>query len=247
VLSGILNGVNPGVWNPSGDPALPAAYGIDDAAAGRAAAKVELQRRFGLAEEPAAPLFATVTRLTPQKGTDLLLAALPGLVALSAQFALLGSGDAGLEQGFAAAAALQPGQLGAVIGYDEGLSRLIFAGADAVVVPSRFEPCGLTQLYALRYGAVPVVRRTGGLADTVVDATAATLADGSATGFAFDDETAPALLAAMERAIARYRDPAGWRRIVRRGMTRDFSWGAAARQYLALYRELIRDPRLIKP
>jgi starch synthase len=242
VLSGILNGVDPGVWNPSGDPALPAVYGVDDAAVGRAAAKAMLQRRFGLAGDAAAPLFATVTRLTPQKGMDLVVAALPGLVALGAQFALLGSGDAGLEQGFATAAALQPGQLGAVIGYDEGLSRLIFAGADAVVVPSRFEPCGLTQLYALRYGAVPVVRRTGGLADTVVDATPDTLADGSATGFAFDDETAPALLSAMERAVTLYRDPPGWRRVVRRGMTRDFSWGTAARRYLALYRELVPTP-----
>ena len=185
------------------------------------------------------PLFGAVTRLTPQKGLDLLLAALPGLLALGGRLVLLGSGDAALEAGFRAAARTYPGKIGVEIGYDEALSHLIIGGSDSILVPSRFEPCGLTQLYALRYGSPPVVRRTGGLADTVVDATEATLADGTATGFVFDDETPEALLAAARRAVVLYGDRAAWRRLMRRGMTRDFSWTASARQYQALYRELV--------
>ena len=130
------------------------------------------------------------------------------------------------------------GRVGVALGYDEALSHLILAGSDTVVMPSRFEPCGLTQLYALRYGALPLVRRTGGLADTVVDANAATLAAGSATGFAFDAETPEGLLGAVQRASALYRDPASWRRMIRQAMTRDFSWSAAAREYVALYQGL---------
>ena len=126
-----------------------------------------------------------------------------------------------------------------MFGYDEDLSHLIMAGSDSVVVPSRFEPCGLTQLYALRYGAVPLVRRTGGLADTVVDANAVTLADGTATGFVFDDENSEALLGAAQRAAALYADRGSWQRVMRHAMTRDFSWEASARQYLALYRQLV--------
>jgi starch synthase len=238
-LTGILNGVDPLIWSPAHDALLPRPYGPDDAIAGKAAAKAALQQRFGLDSEPAAPLFGAVTRLTPQKGLDLLLAALPGLVASGGRLALLGSGDADLEAGFAAAAAAHPGRVGVVIGYDEALSHLIMAGADIVSVPSRFEPCGLTQLYALRFGALPLVRRTGGLADTVVDANAATLAEGSATGFAFDAEGPEALLEAAQRAIALYGDRARWQRLVQRAMSRDFSWTAAARRYRALYRALM--------
>ena len=237
VLSGILNGVDPKIWSPENDALLPCTYRIDDAAAGKAAAKAALRRRFGWADEAPAPLFGAVTRLTWQKGLDVLLAALPGLLALGARLVLLGSGDAGLEAGFAAAAQIHPGQVGVVIGYDEALAHLIVAGCDAIVVPSRFEPCGLTQLYALRYGALPLVRRTGGLADTVVDASVAALASGDATGFSFDAETPEGLLAAFERAVALYADRPAWRRMMRQAMTRDFSWDAAARLYLRLYRE----------
>jgi starch synthase len=176
--------------------------------------------------------------LTPQKGLDLLLAALPGLLAAGAQLALLGSGDGDLEHGFAAAADAYRGPVAAEIGYDDELSHLILGGADLVAVPSRYEPCGLTQLYALRYGALPLVRRVGGLADTVVDATSVTLADGTATGFAFADPTPQALAATVDRAVALKRERELWRRIMRRAMSRDFSWAAAARRYLALYREL---------
>src|SRR5207237_1331380 len=229
-LTGILNGVDPQIWSPEHDTLLPRPYGADNAIAGKAAAKAALQQRFGLNDELEAPLFGAVTRLTPQKGLDLLLAALPGLVESSGRLALLGSGDADLEQGFAEAAAAYPGRVGVVVGYDEGLSHLIMAGADIVTVPSRFEPCGLIQLYALRYGALPLVRRTGGLADTVVDANAVTLADGSATGFVFDEEAPEALLEAAGRAIAPYGDRASWQRLIRRAMSRDFGWTSAARQ-----------------
>jgi starch synthase len=242
VLTGILNGVDPKIWSPDNDPLLPRRYGVDDAAAGKAAAKAALEERFGLAREPAAPLFGAVTRLTGQKGFDLLLAALPGLVGLGGRLVLLGSGDAELEAGFAAAAQAHRGRIGIALGYDETLSHLIIAGSDIVPLPSRFEPCGLTQLYALRYGSLPLVRRTGGLADTVVDANAVTLADGSATGFAFDDGTPEALVAACERAIELYGDQPSWRRVMRQAMTRDFSWDAAAQQYLRLYRRLAGLP-----
>ena len=238
-LRGILNGVDPEIWSPAKDAALPRGYDRDTAADGKAAAKAAVQRRFGLAEDPSAPLFGAVTRLTWQKGFDLVLEALGGLGSLGAQMALLGSGESGLEWGFGAAAVASDGRFGVTVGYDEALSHLIVAGADAVLVPSRFEPCGLTQLYALRYGALPVVRRTGGLADTVVDANVMTLADGTATGFVFEDGTVPALVSALQRAVSLYRDRAAWQQMMRQAMTRDFSWDAAARQYAALYRELV--------
>jgi starch synthase len=242
-LTGILNGVDPAVWSPENDPFLPVPYSADDDdLADKADAKEALTRRFGLDEVAKdGPLFGAVTRLTPQKGLDLLLAALPGLLALGGRLVLLGSGDAGLEAGFRAAAQTYRGKVGVEIGYDEALSHLIIGGSDSILVPSRFEPCGLTQLFALRYGSPPVVRRTGGLADTVADATVASLADGIATGFAFDDETPDALLGAVRRAVALYSDRAAWRRLMRRAMTSDFSWTAAARQYQALYRELEHD------
>ena len=239
VLTGILNGVDPNIWSPEKDALLPRPYGIDDATAGKANAKQILQRRLALDEAPGRPLFGAVTRLSPQKGFDLLLAALPEFTAEGGRLVLLGSGDADLETGFTTAAASYPGQVGVVIGYDEALSHLIMAGADVILVPSRFEPCGLTQLYALRYGALPLVRRTGGLVDTVVDANAVTLAEGSATGFVFDEETPEALLAAVSRAVALYADRASWQRVMWQAMGCDFSWSAAARQYKALYTRLM--------
>jgi starch synthase len=237
-LSGILHGVDPQVWDPGHDPALPQAYGSADAAAGKGAAKAALRARLDLAGGGGAPVFGVVSRLTSQKGLDLLLAALPDVVAGGGQLALLGAGDAELETGFAAAAAAHPGQVAIRIGYDDELAHLIIGAADVVLVPSRYEPCGLTQLYALRYGALPLVRRTGGLADTVVDATAVTLADGTATGFAFVEESSPALSAAIVRSRGLLPERRLWRRMVERAMTRDFTWAAAARQYLELYRAL---------
>jgi len=239
VLTGILNGIDPAIWSPEQDALLPRPYGVDDAASGKTAAKAALQRQFGLEENADAPLFGAVTRLSPQKGLDLLLPVLPALIADGGSLALVGSGDADLEAAFVAAATAYPGRVAIEIGYDEALSHLVMAGADIVLVPSRFEPCGLTQLYAMRYGALPLVRRTGGLADTVVDANAVTLADGSATGFVFDQESSEALLEAAQRAIALYGDRASWRRVMRQAMSRDFSWAASARQYEAVYAALV--------
>jgi starch synthase len=240
-LTGILNGVDPRVWDPRHDTKLPRFYGTDDVASGKRVARVALQRRLGLHDREDTPLLGVVSRLTPQKGLDLLLACLPEIIAEGSLIAILGSGDSDLEQGFTMTAAAHKGEVAVEIGYDEALSHLIIAGADVVLVPSRFEPCGLTQLYALRYGTLPLVRRVGGLADTVVDATAVNLANGTATGFAFDGASAPELMSAIQRANALFRKPAIWLRIVQRAMTRDFSWAAAARRYVAVYRELQPD------
>jgi starch synthase len=236
VLTGILNGVDPLVWDPRHDPVLPRAYGSDDALAGKRAAKAVLQRRLGLDQRDDLPLFGAVTRLTSQKGFDLLLDCLSDYASDGHQLAILGSGDRNLENGFGQAATAYRGQLGVEIGYDEELSHLIIGGSDVILMPSRFEPCGLTQLYALRYGTLPLVHRVGGLADTVIDATSVSLAEDRATGFAFDEETPQALMSAIRRAAALFRERALWLRMMQRAMARDFSWTAAARQYLEIYR-----------
>jgi starch synthase len=241
VLSGILNGVDPQIWDPRHDPVLPQAYGAEDAPAGKRAAKAALQRRLGLTAGSDAPLLGAVSRLTPQKGLDLLLACLPAIVSAGNQLALLGSGDGDLEHGFASAAEAHQRQIAVEIGYDEALSHLIIAGCDVILVPSRFEPCGLTQLYGLRYGSLPLVRRVGGLADTVVDATSVSLAEDRATGFAFGGDSPQAFSSAIARAAALYREPVIWLRMMRRAMAQDFSWESAARQYLTVYREVRPD------
>jgi starch synthase len=241
LLTGILNGVDTQVWDPRHDAALPRPYGESNANMGKRTAKAALQHRLGLEPIENAPLFGAVSRLTPQKGLDLALAAVPDFVTAGCQLALLGSGDGDLEQAFAAAAERHRGRVAAVIGYDESLAHLIYAGSDVILVPSRFEPCGLTQLYALRYGALPLVRRVGGLADTVVDATAANLAEGNATGFVFDNDSPAALMSATGRVTALFRERKIWRGMMRRAMTRDFSWTAAARQYTAVYRSVRPD------
>ena len=241
VLTGILNGVDPRFWDPRHDKNLPQTYCTEDAAAGKRAAKAVLQRRLGLEPGDGGPLHGAVSRLTPQKGLDLVLAGLPDLVTGGGRLALLGSGDDDLEQAFRAAAEQYRGRVGVAIGYDESLAHLIIGGSDVILVPSRFEPCGLTQLYALRYGALPLVRRIGGLADTVVDATATSLAEGVATGFAFDDDSPSALMSAIGRATELFREREIWQRMMRRAMTRDFSWAAAARLYAGVYRTLRPD------
>jgi starch synthase len=237
VLTGILNGIDPEIWNPATDTHLAARYDAGKLD-GRKINKTAIRKEFGLSDSDGGPLVTLVSRLTWQKGIDLLLTALPRLVASGGQIALLGSGDPGLQSELTAAAARYPGKVGVHLGYDEGLSHLLQGGADAILVPSRFEPCGLTQLYGLRYGTVPIVARTGGLADTVIDANDAALAAGVATGFQFAPVTADALGAAIGRAVAGYRDQVEWRGMQQRGMSADVSWRRPAKQYAELYRSL---------
>jgi starch synthase len=239
VVQGIVNGIDDTVWNPATDAAVPQTYSalrIDM----RVRNKTALQTRMGLAAGLSRPLFGVISRLSDQKGLDLLLDALPGLIAGGGQLALLGSGDRALEAGFSAAAAARPDSVGCVMGYDEKLAHLFQAGADFIVVPSRFEPCGLTQLCALRYGAVPIVARVGGLADTVIDANQAAIAAGVATGIQFYPPAVEALAHAVDRALEIGRDPAISRRLRLNGMRADVSWRGPAQQYTALYRALAR-------
>lgn len=240
VLRGILNGIDTRVWDPAADRLIPARYDAGTLPL-RAANKTALQARLGLAEEPRAPLFGVISRLGWQKGLDLLLAALPVLLQEGGQLALLGAGDPGLEAAYRAAQEAHPGRVGCVIGYDEGLAHLVQAGCDALLVPSRFEPCGLTQLCALRYGAVPVVARVGGLADTVIDASPVALAAGAATGVVFSPVNETMIEAAIRRAAALYREEAIWTALQRSGMATDVTWSGPASEYAALYRGLMPD------
>jgi len=239
-LSGIRNGIDTGLWNPATDPFIACRYGADTLAA-KAINKRALQRRLGLAPAPAMPLFAVVSRLAAQKGLDWLLAIAPQLLALPAQLVILGAGEPQLERGFRALAHGHAEQVSTTIGFDETLAHLIEAGADAFLMPSRFEPCGMNQMYSQRYGTPPVVRATGGLADTVVDCSPATLADGSASGFVFHDASAQALLTAVRRAAGTWRDSASWRALQRNGMARDFGWETSARRYAAIYARLAEN------
>lgn len=234
-VSGILNGLDTQEWDPATDPHLAARFSVAEPE-GRAANKAALQARFGL--EEGGPLFLFVGRLAWQKGIDLVLDALPALLAEGGQLAILGTGDRGLEARCREAAAAHPGRVGAVIGFDEGLARLGYGGADAVLVPSRFEPCGLAQLCGLRYGAPPVVARVGGLADTVIDANEAALAAGAATGLQFAPPSAEALAGALRRASALWRDGEIWVAMQRNALAADVSWVRSARRYAALFREL---------
>ncbi|MFV0622989.1 glycogen synthase GlgA [Sphingomonas sp. ac-8] len=235
-VTGILNGIDPAVWNPATDPLLAAPYTADSLDARRANTRA-VEQRFGLSGE--GPIFTVVSRLTWQKGMDVLAGLLDELVAMGGRLAMLGSGDAALEQAFRAAAERHPGRIGVQIGYDEPLSHLLQGGADAILIPSRFEPCGLTQLYGLAYGCVPVVARTGGLADTVIDANVAALDAGVATGVQFDGVTPDALRGAIARTVALYRDRDRWRQIQGRGMAANFSWRNSGAKYAALYRALL--------
>lgn len=233
-LSGILNGIDTQVWNPADDPLIARPY---DAVriTGKQANKAALQKEAGLEVGRDVPLMGIISRFTTQKGLDLMLQALPKILAQGVQMVVLGSGDPEQERALAAAAKTHPGRIHLQIGYDEGLAHRIQAGCDMLLMPSRFEPCGLTQLYALRYGALPIVRRTGGLADTVVD-----VADQKgSTGFVFEKATAAQLVGAVTRAVALYRQPKKWRIVQRRAMKRDFSWQLSARRYRDLFLTLL--------
>ncbi len=239
-LFGILNGIDTTIWNPATDRLIATPFEIATLAR-RAENKAVLQTRFGLDPLPATPLIGVITRLSWQKGVDLLLDVAPRAAALGVQFAVLGAGDDDLRASLAAAAAREPGRVAAFIGYDEALAHLVQAGADAMLVPSRFEPCGLTQLCALRYGAIPVVARTGGLTDTVIDANPMALGAGVATGLQFGPVNADMLEAALRRMVELYRQPELWRRMQTNAMRTDVSWRDPARRYAALYAQIVRS------
>lgn len=236
-LHGIVNGIDVDIWNPETDTHLAATYTAKSLKA-RKANRSAIEERMNL-DRDGSPIYCVVSRLTWQKGIDILVSILDPVVASGARLAILGSGDAGLEGALLAGAARHHGRVGVVIGYDEGLSHLLQGGADGILIPSRFEPCGLTQLYGLRYGCVPIVARTGGLADTVIDANEAAVSAGVATGFQFTPENADAFHYAILRANALYADPAGWTSLQQQGMKADVSWDRSAQKYAALYRTLI--------
>jgi starch synthase len=238
-LSGIVNGIDMDVWNPATDPLLARNYAVGSLT-DRAENKAALCARMGL-EQDGSPLFCVITRLTWQKGVDLILEAAPYLLEAGGQLAVLGAGDVQLEGAYARLAERNPGRVACVFGYNEEFAHLLEAGADAILVPSRFEPCGLTQLYALRYGCVPVVSRVGGLADTVIDANDAAVAAGVATGVQFFPVTASGLVDAIYRTIALYRQPELWARMQRNGMTSDLGWDVRAEAYASLYRSLAHE------
>jgi starch synthase len=232
-LSGILNGVDTAAWSPEAEPVPFSAARMKGKAANRAALCAE----FGL--EVPGPLAIVVSRLTDQKGIDLLPLVIPEFVAQGGGLAVLGSGDPALEGAMRQLAARYPGRVGLRIGYDEALSHRMFAGADAVLVPSRFEPCGLTQMYGLRYGALPLVAATGGLADTVIDANAAALAAGVATGITFHPTDALAFGQALRRLTGLYADAATWARVQKNAMRHPVGWESSAMAYAALYEGLL--------
>jgi starch synthase len=237
-ISGILNGVDEAVWNPAADAAIDSPFDAKKPA-GKARCKAALQQSLGLSVQPDAPLFGVVSRLTEQKGLHLVLKVLDELLAQGGQLVVLGTGEAELEAAFLARAAANPQAVSVRIGYDEAYAHRIFAGTDVTLVPSRFEPCGLTQMYGLKYGSLPLVHGVGGLADTVVDCALEHLADGTANGFVFNAFNEHALARAVARAMALYRRPTEWRAVRQRAMQQDLGWDKAATQYLALYQHLV--------
>jgi 1,4-alpha-glucan branching enzyme len=234
-LSGILNGADYGVWNPATDAALAARYDLADRA-GKRLAKADLQRLLGLREARDVPIVAMVTRLAEQKGVDLVAAVYDELLGRDLQFVLLGTGDQRFEDLFRSLAGRYPGRAAVRIAFDEGLAHKVEAGADTFLMPSRYEPAGLNQLYSLRYGTIPIVRSTGGLKDSVSDFDPAS---GAGSGFVFADCTGAALLAAVDRALAAYARKDEWNKLVENAMRADYSWSRSAGEYLKLYRRLM--------
>jgi starch synthase len=236
-LIGILNGVDVREWGPDRDPHLPATYSATDLK-GKAVCKRELQRRAELPERRDVPLLGFVGRLVEQKGIDLFCAAAERLLELDLQTVFLGSGDPRLAEMLAKLAAANPTKVSVTLGFDNALAHLIEAGSDIFMMPSRFEPCGLNQIYSLRYGTIPVVRRTGGLADTIVDATPENLKSGKATGFTFVTPLPEAFAQSVEHALTVWRNPKAWSRLVQTAMKQDFTWGPSAKRYMDLFKSL---------
>ena len=232
-LTGIVNGVDYDDWDPAHDPAIAAAYSVKRPA-GKPVCRRALRQELALPDD-AAPLIGMVTRLSDQKGLDILLDAFPAIMALGTPVVILGTGDERYHRRLSDLALAYRDRLRVLLTFDDGLARRIYAGSDLFLMPSRYEPCGLGQMHALRYGSVPVVRRTGGLADTVVDHGPRTI---SGTGFLFDEYTPGALTACVRRAVDAFSRPAVWKRIMRNGMEADFSWTRSAQEYAALYRKV---------
>ncbi len=240
-FSGIVNGIDMEVWDPSNDPFLPANYDVRQIRR-RGVNREILMQAFHLDSRPG-PVFAAVTRLTWQKGGDMLADVAEEIASLGGKLIVLGKGSKDIETQLLMAAGRHPGRIGVRIGYDEHTAHLIHGGADIIIQPSRFEPCGLTQLYALRYGAVPVVSRTGGLSETIIDANDAAMSARVATGFQFHPATSDNLRLAIHRAFHAYRDPKKWARLQNQGMKANFSWERSAEQYADLYGRLIQSNR----
>lgn len=241
-LVGILNGIDQHVWDPETDPLLPARYGPRDLS-GKRPCKIELLRALNLPTDEAAidrPVIGMVSRMVDQKGLDLVAEASEELAGLDATFAIVGTGERRYENMWTHLVARFPDRIGVRVGFDETLAHLVEAGADMFLMPSRFEPCGLNQMYSMRYGTVPIVRATGGLFNTVVDFDKRT---GRGTGFRFDEYTAPALFDAIMRALSVYRRKAVWRKLMLAGMRQDYSWDVSAREYVKVYRKAIRAAR----
>ena len=236
-LVGILNGADYRIWDPATDAHLSANFDVQNIA-GKRVCKTALQAELGLDVDSEAALVVLLERITEQKMADVVAVALPGIIESGAQCALVGEGDRLLEDRFEMAAREHPGRIAVHIGYEEPLAHRVLAGGDILLHPARFEPCGLTQLYGMRYGALPVVRRTGGLCDTIVAATDCSLRQGTATGFAFESANTADMLHCLERALGLYRQPVAWRKVQRHAMAQHFDWSEPARRYLALYHEL---------
>ncbi|WPZ33503.1 glycogen synthase GlgA [Thalassobaculum sp. OXR-137] len=234
---GILNGIDTEMWDPMTDPAVPSF--TTRSLSGRRSACKSLLNAFSIDADRPGPLFAVVSRLTDQKGLDLLLGILPDMLRNGGSLVLLGSGDRRLEEAFQTAARDHEGSVGVRIGYDEDLAHRIYAGADAILVPSRFEPCGLTQMYAMRYGALPVVARTGGLADTIIDANSAAISAGVATGFQFEPGSREAFANAIAKVFAVFSEPGLWRQMQRNAMRHPVGWDGPAERYVDLYARLM--------
>lgn len=237
ILSGILNGIDTRTWDPSSDTALARDYNARSLVR-KSENRARIAERVGLDSEATGPLFCVISRLTEQKGLDALVDAVPHIAERGGQLAVLGSGHATLEQAFTDASHRFPGSVGVVIGYDEDFAHLLQGGSDAILIPSRFEPCGLTQLYGLRYGTLPVVARTGGLADTVIDANIAALNAGCATGFVFDDVTTEGISAVLDRVFDSFADRKGWQVMQRAAMRQAVGWDQSAQEYAQLYQGL---------
>jgi starch synthase len=236
-LTGIINGIDADQWNPQTDPAISEHYGISTINK-KQLNKSALQKKLSLPVDINMPVFALISRLVEQKGIDLVLECLPEMLALPLQFVLLGTGDKEFEQELTRFAKTHPDKMAITLGYDEVLAHQLEAGADIFLMPSRYEPCGLNQLYSQRYGTVPIVRKTGGLADTVVDALPETLGNKTATGFVFNEATAGTLMEAIKRALIVYSQPEAWKQLQTTGMQKDYSWHRSAKDYMALYERL---------